>query len=195
MSCAWANELELSDSPEKIPSITRWKQAESWVLTNSMAGAKSFWIASDVPVNNVENNDTPNISSIPPRFFENSFSCQLVENESHTTYNARQIHPLTFSKVENFNFFSLQVMIQYKKTPRSTWPKISALKVSLANMKTMHPRHSMNAMIQSITPNDFLLINLFMTITGKTLAPPSAIVTVTNESNFRCDYFFSFRFW
>ena len=102
--------------------------------------------------------------------------------------------PFTFNQVENFKVFSLQVMIQYKKTPRSTWPKISALEVSLANMKTMHPRHSMNAMIQSITPNDFLLINLFMTITGKTLAPPSAIVTVTNESNFRCDYFFHFVF-
>ena len=66
-----------------------------------------------------------------------------------------------------------------------TLPKISAFEVSLANTKIMQPRHSIKAISQSIVPNDFLLMNLFMTITGNTLAPPSAIVTVTNDSNFK----------
>ena len=65
-----------------------------------------------------------------------------------------------------------------------TLPKISAFEVSLANTKIMQPRHSIKAISQSMVPNDFLLMNLFMTITGNTLAPPSAIVTVTNDSNF-----------
>ena len=66
-----------------------------------------------------------------------------------------------------------------------TLPKISAFEVSLANTKIMQPRHSIKAISQSMVPNDFLLMNLFMTITGNTLAPPSAIVTVTNDSNFK----------
>ena len=65
-----------------------------------------------------------------------------------------------------------------------TLPKISAFEVSLANTKIMQPRHSIKAISQSMVPNDFLLMNLFMTITGNTLAPPRAIVTVTNDSNF-----------
>ena len=74
----------------------------------------------------------------------------------------------------------------------STLPKISAFEVSLAKTKIMQPRHNMKEISQSMLPNDFLLINLFITITGKTLAPPSAIVTVTNDSNFLYDEFLWF---
>ena len=96
------------------------------------------------------------------------------------------MNPFTFSQIDISKYkHAFQVKI-------SILPKISAFEVSLANTKIMQPRHSMKAISQSTVPKDFLLINLFMTITGNTLAPPSAIVTVTNDSNFSYDEFLRF---
>ena len=127
-----------------MPSMTRWKQVESWVWTNSIAGAKSFWIASEVPVRIVENNDTPNISSIPPRLLENSFSCQLVENESQTTYNARHMNPFTFCQIEISRFipglaFRIGIFENFDLAQNfSIWSLVSEYKNNAT--KTQHER-------------------------------------------------------